>query len=147
MKLTVRIGRHFYHYRADYLPIGMRCNTGSVYDMVLPRGQPSGTIGVHAVCAFDGNVLPLGCRDDVHVRYSDPILRLYVSLTLWTGTRLLSSSAVVAKSCVLGRCGSLRTLKTRTCTPSEIYSSDPPLLTFTNSCKARLCTHLWWFVG
>ena len=59
----------------------MRCNIGSVYDMVLPGGQPPGTIGVYAVCAFDCDFLSLGCRDDVHVRRSD-ILRLSAFLTL-----------------------------------------------------------------
>jgi len=70
----------------------------------------------------------------------------YISLTLETGTCLLSSWVAVAGSCVLGRCGSLRTLKIRTCTLSGIYSSDPPLPTFTNFSKVRLCTRLWWFV-
>ena len=50
--------------------------------MVLPRSQPSSAAGVHAVCAFDGDVLPLGCRNDVHVRFSDTILRLRIADSL-----------------------------------------------------------------
>lgn len=45
----------------------MRCNTRSVYDMVLPGGLPQGSIGVHAVRALDSNILPLGRRDNVYV--------------------------------------------------------------------------------
>lgn len=60
----------------------MRCHTGSLYDMVLPRGQPSGATGVHAVRALNGDVLPLGRWHDVHVCYSDTIYSLRVSYPL-----------------------------------------------------------------
>ena len=60
-------GRHSYHYRANYLPIGMRCNTRSMYDIVLPGGLPHGPISVNSVHAPDSNILPLSCRDNVFV--------------------------------------------------------------------------------
>lgn len=50
--------------------------------MVFPGGQPQGSIGVRAVRAFDGNVLPLGSRNDVHVCCPDTILRLCLSDSL-----------------------------------------------------------------
>ncbi|KAF9645516.1 hypothetical protein BDM02DRAFT_503066 [Thelephora ganbajun] len=49
-----RQGCHVYRYRVDYLPIRQRWKPGSVYNMVFPRGQPQGPIGVHAVRVFDG---------------------------------------------------------------------------------------------
>ncbi|KAF9644481.1 hypothetical protein BDM02DRAFT_943637 [Thelephora ganbajun] len=44
------------YYRVDYLPVGLRGNTGFVCDMVFPRDQPQGAIGVHIIRAFDGNI-------------------------------------------------------------------------------------------
>ena len=68
MRLTFsQTGRNFHHHRTDRLPLGVRCDTRSVYDMVLPGGQPQGAICFHAVCALNCNLLSLGRRNDVHV--------------------------------------------------------------------------------
>ncbi|KAF9644490.1 hypothetical protein BDM02DRAFT_944022 [Thelephora ganbajun] len=77
-----------------------------------------------------------------------PVTRLSYS---WTGTRLLSFPAVATRLCVLGRCGSLRTLTIRTCIPSEIYPSDPHLPTSTTVPKRHCvctCGSFWvWHVS
>lgn len=75
-----------------------------MYDMVLPRGLPQGSVRFHAICALNGNVLSLGCWNHVHVsccRYrsvfallSDPSNRYMFAILLGGCRQIMRAGAM-----------------------------------------------------
>lgn len=61
-------GRGVHFHRAGHFPAGLWYCAGSVHCVAVPRGQSAIARCVLLLGAADGHVLPLGCRDDVHVR-------------------------------------------------------------------------------
>lgn len=63
----LHLGGNVHHHRTGFIPTGMRHQSRLMFHLAFPRSESSVTSRVLPICAFDGNILSLGCGHDVYV--------------------------------------------------------------------------------
>ena len=99
----VPAGRDIHSYRIGHIPLQMRCGLRPVHNVALSPGHFAFTPSLLRSSTLDSHLLPLACRDDVHVRLSGYSFNISSSfpqvflchITLWLSVNIAPGCYVV----------------------------------------------------